>query len=335
MTIASALTALNTDVQNARTTITNKGGTVTVDGGSSQLATDIATIPTGGSKYGATIDNTLGDINANGVLQAPTAPSGDLVFTGVKDLGNNALYYKFYNINMAGKSVSFPDLEEISGSNAMYNAFYNCFLSSVSIPKLKTVSGTTAAQLAFALNSMTAFEAPELETVSSISGLRQFIYYCQYLVTASFPKLKTVSGNYGIAYLVYYCSALTTFSLPALEEASGTSACQGLCQYCSSLETVYLQKLSDISGANTFNTAFTSCPKLQHIYFNGLTTTSFGSYINQFNNMFNSASMQTSGNVNVHLPSNLQSTIAGLTGYPNFGATAGRVTLLFDLTATS
>ena len=44
MTIASALSNLNTDIQNARTAITNKGGTVTVNGGSSQLATDIGTI---------------------------------------------------------------------------------------------------------------------------------------------------------------------------------------------------------------------------------------------------------------------------------------------------
>ena len=44
MSISSALTNLNTDIQNARTAITNKGGTVTVDGGSSQLATDIGTI---------------------------------------------------------------------------------------------------------------------------------------------------------------------------------------------------------------------------------------------------------------------------------------------------
>ena len=48
MTISSALTALNTDIQNARTAITNKGGTVTSGGGSSQLAADIATIPSGG-----------------------------------------------------------------------------------------------------------------------------------------------------------------------------------------------------------------------------------------------------------------------------------------------
>lgn len=52
MTIASALASLNTDIQNARTAITNMGGTVTSGGGSSQLATDIGTIPTGGGDSG-------------------------------------------------------------------------------------------------------------------------------------------------------------------------------------------------------------------------------------------------------------------------------------------
>lgn len=49
MTVANALNALNTDIQNARMAITNKGGTVTANGGSSQLANDIATIPSGGT----------------------------------------------------------------------------------------------------------------------------------------------------------------------------------------------------------------------------------------------------------------------------------------------
>jgi len=47
MSIASQLTYLQEDVTNARTAIVNKGGTVTTGGGSYQLATDIATIPTG------------------------------------------------------------------------------------------------------------------------------------------------------------------------------------------------------------------------------------------------------------------------------------------------
>lgn len=51
MSISSALTALNQDIQNARTAITTKGGTVTANGGSSHLATDIATIPTSSGRY--------------------------------------------------------------------------------------------------------------------------------------------------------------------------------------------------------------------------------------------------------------------------------------------
>jgi len=47
MTISSELTALQQDITNARTAVINKGGTVTTSGGSSQLATDIATIPQG------------------------------------------------------------------------------------------------------------------------------------------------------------------------------------------------------------------------------------------------------------------------------------------------
>ena len=58
MSIASELTALNTDIVNARAAITTMGGTVTSGGGSSQLAADIATIPSGGFDMSVT-DNQL------------------------------------------------------------------------------------------------------------------------------------------------------------------------------------------------------------------------------------------------------------------------------------
>jgi hypothetical protein len=37
----------------------------------------------------------------------------------------------------------------------------------------------------------------------------------------------------------------------------------------------------------------------------------------------------------IHFPSNLESTIQTLTGYPLFGGTSGKVVLAFDLPATS
>jgi hypothetical protein len=81
--------------------------------------------------------------------------------------------------------------------------------------------------------------------------------------------------------------------------------------------------------------AFHNCRKIANIYFNKVTTSTFTTYKNQFNNMFNSTTASTSGTVNVHFPSNLSSTVSGLTGYPAFGGNSSRVVLKFDLSATS
>jgi hypothetical protein len=43
----------------------------------------------------------------------------------------------------------------------------------------------------------------------------------------------------------------------------------------------------------------------------------------------------TSRTHTIHFPSNLQTKISTLSGYPNFGGTNGYVTLAFDLPATS
>ena len=50
MSIATALTALNADILNARNKIVEMGGAVTPNGGTSQLSADIATIPQGGGE---------------------------------------------------------------------------------------------------------------------------------------------------------------------------------------------------------------------------------------------------------------------------------------------
>ena len=108
------------------------------------------------------------------------------------------------------------------------------------------------------------------------------------------------------------------------------------CQY---LTTARFPKLNHLecnaSGGACFQSCFNGCQRLTDIYFNGLTTTSFTNGLRAFYSMFNSNSMSVSTNCTIHFPSNLESTIQGLTGYPNFGATAGRLTLAYDLTATS
>ena len=124
--------------------------------------------------------------------------------------------------------------------------------------------------------------------------------------TFSLPNDATDIGNYGLYYAFYRSSSLTS---------------------------VDLSSLTTVSGTYGLNYAFYSCTGLTNVSFPALTTTSFGSYTNQFSNMMRSTG--TTVIHTIHFPSNMQSTISGLSGYPLFGGTSGYVVLSFDLPATS
>lgn len=101
MSIATELTALSADVENARQAIAHKGGTVTPNGGTSKLAADIATIPQGGggiaeSEYTFATAISGSDYPAAGNIRAIS----ELLFTdSTKDYianlnGNTASQYR-------------------------------------------------------------------------------------------------------------------------------------------------------------------------------------------------------------------------------------------------
>ena len=164
--------------------------------------------------------------------------------------------------------------------------------------------------------------------------MQQCFYGCNALTSASLPKLTTVSGGNGIQYCFYGCTALTSVLLPELTTISGNSGMTNCFQGCKALTSVSFPKLTTISGSNGMLYCFQGCKALTSVSFPALTTTSFGSsYTNQFNNML--FSTDTNVTHTIHFPSNLQTTISGLTGYPTFGGTSGYVTLAFDLPATS
>lgn len=230
-----------------------------------------------GGKYGCTVDTLIGEVDANNVLQYPAAES-DLVFTGVEDMANQSLMYKFYMTKV--KSVSFPNLTTLSGNYCMNFCFSGCdALTNISFPNLQTLSGNECMSYCFnGCNSLTSVSFPSLQTLSGSNCMSHCFYTCASLTSASFPNLKTLSGNY----------------------------CMSQC--------------------------FAGCTNITDIYFPALTTASFGSYINQFNSMMYGTG--TSKTHTIHFPSNLETTIQGLTGYPLFGGTNGYVVLSFDLPAT-
>ena len=70
--------------------------------------------------------------------------------------------------------------------------------------------------------------------------------------------------------------------------------------------------------------AFYGCSKLTSLSFPALTADSFGSAVDQFDNMLSGVTGCT-----VHFPAAIQAKIETMTGYPNFGGT--NTTVLFDL----
>lgn len=228
-------------------------------------------------------------------------------FGGIQIIAPHALDYCF-NYNGFVGDVSFPDLTVIQEAGMNYT-FNTARLSSASFPELVSIDNSG---LTYCFASMTTF------------------------TSASFPKLETVESS-GMTRAFNGCSALTSVSLPELKTAKGNGLSYCFTG-CSILETVTFTKLENLQYGSVLTGAFQTCAFLKNIYFPALKTTSFTGQITQFNSMFNtgtSGTAVTSGNVNVHFPSNLQSTISGLTGYPLFGGQNGRITLLFDLPATS
>ena len=93
----------------------------------------------------------LGEVNSSGVFSTPTQDL-DFVFNGVKDIQTNFLSGLLTTSAKARiTSVSFPDLENLSGRNALYSAFRHnsskvgYFLA----PKLKTITGEDALRTCF------------------------------------------------------------------------------------------------------------------------------------------------------------------------------------------
>jgi hypothetical protein len=169
---------------------------------------------------------------------------------------------------------------------------------------------------------------PDLET---LTGYLYYSFTNTNITSLSFPKLQTISGSMQDTFA--YCYSLKTVDFPLLTTISSSYVFDNTFNNDSSLETVYFTSLSSVTSSYAFMGTFASCSKLSDVYFNALTTTSFGSNTNPFMNILQYTGTTTTHTL--HFPSNLESTIQGLTGYPLFGGTNGYVVLSFDLPQTS
>lgn len=181
--------------------------------------------------------------------------------------------------------------------------------------------------------SLTGNEFAGITSVDTF-GLYYAFFNCTGLTGAVvFPSLTTISGINGMAFTFRGCTGLTSVDLSSLTTISGANGLVDVFYDCSGITSVNLSALTSLSGNSCMQSAFNGCKALTDVYFNSLTTTSFGSYVNQFSSMMTSTGSKVTHKL--HFPSNLESTISGLSGYPLFGGTSGYVVLAFDLPATS
>lgn len=190
-----------------------------------------------------------------------------------------------------------------------------------------TVTDIGAYGLYYAFYGATGLTSADLSSLTSISG-NNALYYtfrgCSNLTSINLSNLTTTSGmntSFG------YCTSLTSVDLGNLTTISGSL--YSVFTNCSNLASVNLNKLTVLTASAVFSYAFDHCTSLTTLSFPALTSTSFGSYTNQFSNMLHGVTGCT-----VHFPSNLQSVIGSWSDVTaGFGGT--NTTILFDLPATT
>lgn len=224
-------------------------------------------------------------------------------FTGITKIGNGALAFA-YNGNQ-----DFDNFEEINFDNITEIKSYGCYYAFNWCGRIRDVSFG-----------------------GSYKTIRSYGCYCMFYNTAvtgvlDLSGIQTVEDD-GCTDMFSSCSNITGVNLYYLQTV-GTWGCYGMFSGCSNLTgSIYFHSLSNINGMYALGSMFSST-KIKHLYFEALTSSSFGSYTDQFSNMLY--------NVNgciVHFPSNLQSVIGSWSSViSGFGGT--NTTVLFDLTATS
>lgn len=163
---------------------------------------------------------------------------------------------------------------------------------------LPSTATTINSSLSNEFSGCTGLVSVDLSSVTRVKtcGLQGTFQRCFYLTSVDLSSVATVEES-GLEYAFRNCTRLTSVNL-------------------SSLESI---------GRVSLRSAFQNCTSLTTLSFPALTTSSFGTYTNQFDSM-----LQGCSGVTVHLPSAIQSTIGNWTSVQNgFGGT--NTTVLFDL----
>lgn len=239
--------------------------------------------------------------------------------------GLQSFSYGFYGSGVTG-NIDLSNITTMSGNSSFSYAFYSTGITSVDLSSVTTVSGgNVTSHMCDSCTSLTSIDLSSLTTASGTYSFDNIAKGCSSLATVDLSSLTYATGNYSFYQAFYGCSSLSSISLATLKEVTGNYAFQYAFRGCSSLTSMTFTNLDTVTGNSAFANAFYGCSNLASISFPALTTSSFGSKTNQFNNMLRSTTGCT-----VHFPAAIESTIQNWTDVlAGFGGT--NTVIVYDL----
>lgn len=329
-TVAEKLTYLNDTKTAIKNAVIAKGVSVSDTDTFRSYADKIGQISSGGApatKFGVSLDNLLGDVDADGKL---SVPYDNFVFNGagIKSLDDSALAYRFTTQDtlksLPVTKILLPDLLQAGTNSLAYVANSARYLTEVDLGLITDISSSSALKYAFgSVNSLATVRAPNVTTISGSFACQNAFEFTG-LTSNVFPNLTTISGDSACKYMYRGCT-FNALRLDNLTTISGNSACQYMFNSLK-IDIAEFPKLTTITGSQACRWWF-QLSTVKKVYFPALTTVDTGVFGSTAGNgAFASCSQLTE----IHFRADAQATIEAMSGYAaKWGAT--NATIYFSL----
>ena len=239
-TIAEQLTSLANTKAAIKQSIIDKGVQVADTDPFSAYPAKIGQISSGGApatKYGVSIDNLLGNVDADGNYVNPTEPF-ELNLSGVKSMPSYGMCYFAAGGNINALRVPIRSLianDLVSVTSQSFNSFApdNRNFERVEMNNLEVASGPGVFQNAFKYADVASFQKLRKASGNYIFGAA--FSESRLDLSQVFPALEEISGSSAMTYIVYSGSSdRASITLPKLKSVIGNSG-----QYSATFSNVY------------------------------------------------------------------------------------------------